>query len=237
MHPVDEKQTEQAVWSHVLPFIGWLVAMAVLGPPAGWKYAIRVAAGLALLAWLRPWRFYAPPRPAHVLPALVVGTLVFVVWIGPETAWFGARFPRAQDVYLRFAVGLKSWGRRPDALDLRPYAPDVCGWPATVVRLLGSAGVIALIEEVFWRGFLYRRIIDRSFCNVDLGRWHGPAFALVVVLFGLEHTRWLAGILAGVAYAVLLLRTRDLWAAVLAHAVTNLLLGLYVLRTGAHQFW
>jgi CAAX prenyl protease-like protein len=57
------------------------------------------------------------------------------------------------------------------------------------------------------------------------------------VLFGLEHSRWLAGVLAGLAYGLLYIRTGDLWAAVAAHITTNYLLGLYVLATGAYVFW
>ena len=48
---------------------------------------------------------------------------------------------------------------------------------------------------------------------------------------------FLVGILAGLAYGLLLIRTRDIWAAVTAHVVTNLLLGFYVLVMGAYGFW
>ena len=60
---------------------------------------------------------------------------------------------------------------------------------------------------------------------------------MVSVCFGLEHDRWLAGIFAGLAYGLVAIRTRDIWAAVMAHVVTNLLLGLYVLAVGAYSFW
>ena len=57
------------------------------------------------------------------------------------------------------------------------------------------------------------------------------------LLFGFEHQRWLVGILAGLAYLWLMLRTRDIWAAIVAHVITNFLLGLYVLAAGAYAFW
>jgi uncharacterized protein len=97
--------------------------------------------------------------------------------------------------------------------------------------------VIAVIEEFFWRGFLYRWLLGREFLKVDLGRFNAVLFIAVAVLFGIEHDRWLAGIVAGAAYGLLLLRTRDIWAVAAAHGVTNFLLGWYVLATGAYELW
>ena len=70
-----------------------------------------------------------------------------------------------------------------------------------------------------------------------MGRVHGLAFAVVAVLFALEHSRWLVGLAAGLFYGGLAVKTRDIWAAIIAHVTTNLLLGLYVLKAGAYQFW
>jgi len=57
------------------------------------------------------------------------------------------------------------------------------------------------------------------------------------VLFATAHLQWLAAVIAGLAYGWLYLRTRDIWATALSHAVTNFILGLYVLSEGAHWFW
>lgn len=129
------------------------------------------------------------------------------------------------------------WGRLPDVVSPPPYAPETCGWPLAVVRLLGSAFVISFIEEFFWRGFIGRWIAARDFRSVDLGVFVRNAFFITALLFGLEHDRWLVGIVAGLAYGALVLKTRDLWAAGIAHALTNFLLGLYVLSSGAYGFW
>ena len=43
--------------------------------------------------------------------------------------------------------------------------------------------------------------------------------------------------MAGLAYAWLYVRTGKLWVAVIAHAVTNGVLGAWVLATGNWQFW
>ena len=88
------------------------------------------------------------------------------------------------------------------------------------VRLVGSAFVISVAEELFFRKWLI------GFAG----------FAWMVALFAVEHDRWLVGAIAGAIYGALCLR-RGLFAAIVAHATTNLVLGLWVLRTGQWQFW
>ena len=117
------------------------------------------------------------------------------------------------------------------------YAPEICGWPLALVRLAGSVFVISVAEEFFWRGFLMRWIQHIDFLDIDVGHFHALAFAVTAIAFGAEHTEWLVGILCGIAYGWFCLRTRDIWAACIAHATTNLLLGAYVFLTGAYQFW
>jgi CAAX prenyl protease-like protein len=165
---------------------------------------------------------------------MLAGMAVFVVWVGPETSWAG-RFPALQNAYLKWAV----WplGRMPEAVSSSPYAPTVCGWPLSIARLAGSFVVIALIEEFFWRGFLYRWLMGRDFLQVSHRAFHWWIFLAVSFGFGLEHPRWLVGAVAGLVYGGLYVRSGDIWAAGVAHAVTNLLLGLYVLGTGAYGFW
>ncbi|MBQ2628881.1 MAG: CAAX prenyl protease-related protein [Kiritimatiellae bacterium] len=88
------------------------------------------------------------------------------------------------------------------------------------VRLFGSAFVISAAEELFFRKWLV------GFAG----------FWWMVALFAVEHDRWLVGAVAGAVYGWMFLR-RGLGAAIVAHATTNLALGLWVLRTGQWQFW
>jgi hypothetical protein len=224
---------ERAVAAHVAPFVGWLFVIQMLGDPAGWKYAVRVAVGLGLLLGLKPWRGYARPQPGPLPLALGVGVAAFLLWVFPESRWMP--WPGLQELYVRYAV--LPWGELREAQTSWPYIPEVCGWPLVAVRLLGSAFVISVIEEFFWRGFLLRWMQGRNFLEVDPGRKDLVSWLLVSAVFGFEHAEWLAGIVAGLLYGWVYIRTRDIWAACAAHAVTNLLLGLYVLAEGAWYFW
>lgn len=232
--PETADRTSPELWAHVVPFVAWLFLMQMLGDPAGWKYAVRSVACLALLFWLKPWRGYGPLRWSHLPLAFAAGVVVFVVWIGPETGWF-SRFPVLQRAYLRW--GIMPMGKLPEPLTSFPYAPETCGWPLAIARLLGSALVIGTIEEFFWRGFLYRWMFARDFMKVDLGKLHWGFLVAVSVVFGLEHDRWLVGVAAGLIYGWVAVRTRDIWAAAIAHIVTNFVLGVYVLLFGAYRFW
>ena len=239
-------------------------------------YAWLVVLGVAALAICRPWRYHGPLDRRHVLPALLVGVGVFVLWIGFETELFKRLLPSFAELYEKWCVLPFGKMREPSTFvslaeipgEAPPairglagkffpasepipegymaaagsaignfYAPAVCGWPLTLVRLAGSAFVISIAEEFFWRGFLYRWIQNIDFLKIDPGKLAWPAFLGTAALFGAEHAEWLAGVLCGLAYGWLYVRTRDIWAVSIAHAATNLLLGLYVLASGAYQFW
>jgi CAAX prenyl protease-like protein len=107
----------------------------------------------------------------------------------------------------------------------------------TAFRVAGAVLVVPVMEELFWRSFLIRYIINKDFDRVSLGAFTWTSFLITVVLFGLEHNYILAGMMAGVFYNLILYRTRSLAQCVLAHAATNLALALYVLRSGEWMFW
>ena len=102
-----------------------------------------------------------------------------------------------------------------------PYSPAVCGWPLTVAKLAASALVIPAAEELFFRKWL-----------VDFA-----GFWWMVALFAVEHgNRWHVGAVAGIIYGVLAKRY-GLKSAIIAHSVTNLVLGLYVVFFDRWTFW
>ena len=139
-----------------------------------------------------------------------------------------------RDFSLLGALGLAGQAASPGQ---SPYDPAVCGWTLTWVRLAGSAFVIAPVEELFFRSFLYRWLQKGDWTKVPLSRFDLAAFLWTAGVFALEHhTRLAAGAMAGAAYGLLAVR-RGLGAAIVAHVVTNLALGLYVVQTGEWGFW
>lgn len=115
--------------------------------------------------------------------------------------------------------------------------PPAGFWAFIAVRLFGASVVVAIFEELFWRSFILRYIINPDFTKVPIGAFTWPSFLISAALFGTEHHLWLAGIMAGLFYNLLLYRTKHLFYPVLAHGITNFCLGIYVMTTGNWQFW
>jgi uncharacterized protein len=154
--------------------------------------------------------------PATLL-ACVVGLLVFALWIKLDWTLGAAGVPL---------------GFNPLFLPGRGVQIGM-----TFFRIAGAVLVVPLMEEMFWRSFLIRYIINKNFDTVPIGIFTWASFLITVTLFGLEHNYILAGIMAGIFYNLLLYRTRSLAQCVLSHAVTNLALAIYVVLTGKWQFW
>lgn len=177
-------------------------------------YPVRVLAVGAALWGFR--RAYAGMRWVWSWPAVGLGVAVFAVWMALEPA----PLPGSDGL----EAGLS---RLPRSLALL--------WLAA--RLFGSVVTVPIAEELAFRGYLTRRLIDADFTNVAPGRFTWLSFFVSSFLFGGLHGRWLAGTLAGAIYAIALYRKGELSEAVLAHATTNALIAAYVLSTGAWSLW
>ncbi len=214
----------------ILPFAAFMtfvIASSFLPEPAaggsGWDmrfvYVLRTAVVAALL--LAFWRHYSELAWMELkrcawLPAVLTGMVVFVIWIALDQPWATMGEPAPFDP--RKADG---------AID----------WMITVPRLIGLAIVVPVMEELFWRSFIQRWIDTPQFLNADPRRASRRAFLVTAALFALEHNLLLAGLLAGLAYGALYLRSGNLWSPVIAHAVTNALLGAWILATGSWHLW
>lgn len=234
-----EAEDKRAILAHTVPYGSWWLLKFALDVPQislAWQYAIRSVVCLAVFLAFRPWRWYPRLNPRTIPLGLGVGVFIFLVWVGPESEAFRSFSPTLHGLYQRFFVGL-FWIER-EVVTPPPYAPENCGLPLSLARLAGSAFVIAFIEEFVFRGFLYRFAIGgEKFVKVDPGTVDLTMFLLVAATFAMEHNEWLAGLVCGLAYGWLFVQTRDIWTTGIAHMTTNFLLGIYVLKAGAHQFW
>jgi len=186
-----------------------------------WLYPVKIAVVVALL-WHYRHHYPELSLPAHPLRdgllSVAVGILVFGLWI--QMDWPFATMGDGAEGY-------------------NPYQDTGGGMAALLIgiRLAGAALVVPLFEELFWRGFIMRYLVHPDFKNVPIGTFTWVSFVATSVLFGVEHHLWLAGIMAGAAYGGLLLFCRNLTGPILAHGVTNLLLGIWVLNTEKWGFW
>jgi exosortase E/protease (VPEID-CTERM system) len=106
-----------------------------------------------------------------------------------------------------------------------------------LVRALGSATIVPIAEELAFRGYLLRWLISREFERVSLRAWTPWAILASSIAFGVLHERWFVATLAGAAFAFTQIRTGRLSDAVVAHAVSNALIAMWVLATGDFTHW
>ncbi len=211
-----------------LPYVSPFLAFIALTVPAGFfpgaahlLYLLKtLLVGGLLWYWRRSYISDLAPglSPAGYLAAAAAGLLVLPAWILPE-----ALFPQ---------IGAGA--------GFDPYAfgcPEAAVPALMAVRLAGAVLVVPLMEELFWRSFLLRYLVHPDFQKVALGTFTWFSFVGVVVLFGLEHHRWIQGMIAGAVYTALVVGQKSLRGCVLAHAVTNLGLGVYVIATQNWEFW
>ena len=150
--------------------------------------------------------------------AVVLGILAFALWMGLEQPLAAAT------VGSQLGQALSGVGPGERAFWL-------------FFRVVGSVVTVPLAEEIAFRGYLTRRLIAADFQSVPPGQFSWSSFLVSSSLFGVMHGRWLAGILAGMLYALAFYRRGRLTDAVLAHATTNALIAAYVIATGTWSLW
>jgi uncharacterized protein len=183
-----------------------------------WFYVAKTFVGLWMV-WAM-WPAVTEMRWALSWEAVVVGVLVCVMWVGIDA------------YYPKFSKAGAGWNPHEQFGQNSGMA-----WFVIAVRIFGSTIVVPPLEEVFYRSFLYRYIIKVDFQAVPVGAFHWMAFGVTSVFFGVSHYEWLAGILCGFAYQGLVCWKKRLGDAMTAHAITNLLLGIWVVWKGAWNFW
>lgn len=104
-------------------------------------------------------------------------------------------------------------------------------------RIVGAVLVVPLMEELFWRAFLIRWLVNEDFKSVPIGAFTWQSFGITMTLFGAEHNQWVAGLICGALYNWLYYKRKDVFACVIAHAVSNAALAAWVLAGGDWKFW
>lgn len=198
--------------AQLLRVAGWLQV------PEFWVYPIQAIAPGALVIFF--WRDYRMQRPTKVVFAVAVGVMVFVLWVSPQQ-------------FLGFAP--RPGRFNPDIFAANP----VWYWATVIFRFLRLVVVVPFVEEIFWRSFLLRYFIKENFEHVPFGTFSWLSFGIVTALFGFSHSMadWPAALLTGAVYNGVAYRTKSLSSCVLTHALTNLLLGLWIMKTKQWGFW
>jgi CAAX prenyl protease-like protein len=229
-HDVNQPGLEHSGWPalpYVLPFA---VFVALIGLFSFWhpsdlaELSIRFSVMIPVL-WIFSRRVI-DLRVAQPVGTVVIGLGIFAVWVVPDLL-----FPlyRQSSIFQNQVLGTLhaslTAGARRDTL-------------ALVLRTLRAMVIVPIVEELFWRAWLMRWVISPDFLRIPLGTYTSGSFWLVAVLFAAEHgPYWDVGLLAGILFNAWMIRTRSLGDLILAHAVANGALSVYVIAAGKWEFW
>ncbi len=226
--PLQELRAKYPVLEWVTPFAVFMLLLAVspsLGIPQPWESVFRVGI-LAAVIVLFSWRIVGAMRVRHLWSSIALGLAVFVLWIAPDYLISGWR---EHWIFQNAIFGSLTTTIPPEELS----DPLV-----VILRIARAAILVPIIEELFWRGWLPRWIVNPNWQKVPLGSYSVIAFAVTALLFASEHgPYWEVGLLCGLIYNWWMWRTKSLGDIVLVHAVTNAALSGYVLLTGQYQYW
>jgi CAAX prenyl protease-like protein len=166
-----------ATIAYVAPFLAFIGIMAVermIPLPPQWLYLVRfliVSTLIGALSW--PYLSFRPSAP---LASIAIGVAVFVIWVAPDVL-FGDSYRH----YWLFENSITGAA----ASSLAPHLKTNIAF--MLLRSISSAIMIPILEELFWRGWMMRWLIDKDFLSVPLGKYVPSAFWIVALLFASEH--------------------------------------------------
>ncbi len=245
---------EQLSRAHVVPFAVFMVFMILLQlvggfvqwkhpdapwwrqDPAQFVYPIQtLAAAIALIHYRKYYTFNWSLKWG--LAGIVFGAVGIACWLLPTTLY---------DVW-HLTEDPEGWMKRLGVADRREgfdpgiFHSPVAYWAALVMRFIRAAVVVALVEEIFWRGFLMRFIADwdGDYWKQPFGKPLWLSYAIVTGLFIAAHGSldYAGAFVYGTLTYLLCVWSKNLGACVIMHGTANFLMGLYIMNTGKYGLW
>lgn len=222
----------------IVPAIGWDHPLAPWWRryPEQWVYPLQVITCFVLL--LKWWRVYEFRwRARDVVLGIVFGAVGIGFWLLPTTLYdfFGmSGEPRGLEKWLGLAA-------RTDGFDPGVLGNPAGYWFSLVMRFFRAAVVVALVEEIFWRGFLMRFLLDREgdYWKQPFGKPSWLSFVVVTGLFTAAHAPvdYAGALVYGSLTYLLCVLSKSLSACVVMHATANFLMGCYIMAYGKYGLW
>jgi uncharacterized protein len=212
---------------YTLPFVVFFVFLVLhdyLAFLGEWEYPLRSVI-LALVLWVFS-RHVIDLRVRSVLLSVLVGVAVFLIWVAPDVLFPGYR---SHWLFQNSVMG-----------EVKSSLPAEMrsNWLVLISRAARAVLIVPIVEELFWRAWLMRWLINPDFRKVPLGTYSLSAMVLTAVMFASEHGPfWDVGLIAGFIYNWLMVRTKSLGDCILAHAITNGVLSGYVIASDKWQYW
>ncbi len=250
---IDETSSEDSgdPWPNILPLMAFmLIAMLSpsFAPPAFepseplndlyaarttryiWLMAAQVVTGFILLAWFRN-RIFSQIRFRVSGLAVVVGLIGVALWIGLCALGLESR--------LYSLLGFTQLNETRASFDpINMIGSPALFWLFILLRFTVLALLVPIIEELFLRGWLARYVTDTNWTSVSLCNVSLVGLAVITIYGVAAHPS--EALAAAVWFSLiswLMKRTGNLADCIVAHATTNLALGIYIMTTGSWTLW
>lgn len=212
---------------YIAPFITFMVMLAIqknLAFLGDWEYAVRVLIVAASIWYFS--RRVLDFKVRFLAGSIAIGIGVFVLWIAPDTLFPGWR---QHWLFTNSLMGEVKVSLTAEQLS-SPFL--------LTFRTLSASLMVPILEELFWRAWMLRWLVDKDFEKLPMGTSDRQSFWIVAALFALEHgPYWEVGLLTGLIYNWWMTRTKSLGDLIFVHGLTNLVLSLYVIWSKKWQFW
>lgn len=245
---------EELTRAHVFPFVAFMsfmLVLMVLGYAIEWKHPDA------------PWWRQDPAQFVYPLQTLVALGFVIYYWRSYTFNW-SLRWSLVGIVFGAVGIGfwllpsmlydawgltgktdglLKTFGvtERNEGFDPGLFEHPAAYWSSLVLRFFRAVIVVALVEEIFWRGFVMRFALDweGDYWKQPFGRHRWISYLIVTGLFMTAHASidYAGAFVYGSMTYFLCVWSKNLGACVVMHATANLLMGLYIMATGKYGLW
>lgn len=240
--------------AHVLPlavFMGFMILLQLVGgwiewkhPDAPWwrrdpaQFIYPLQSLVAVVLLVRYWSCYTFDWSWRwCLVGAGFGVVGIALWLTPTTLydWMGLEGK---------TTGWLKWlgvAERREGFDPGIFEHPAAWWTSLVLRMFRAVVVVALVEEIFWRGFLMRFVCDLEgdYWKQPFGRADWRSYVATTVLFMFAHGSldWAGALIYGSLTYLLCVWSKSLGACVIMHAVANFLMGLYAVAFGKYGLW
>lgn len=248
------EDSERLSWAHVVPFavfMAFMILLQLMGGFIQWKhpdapwwrqdpaqfiYPLQtIAAGIALFHYRRYYTFNWSWKWGVI--GFIFGAIGIACWLLPTTlhqVWGLTEDPGGW-------LGRLGVAERKEGFDPGIFHNPVSYWAALIMRFIRAAVIVALVEEIFWRGFLMRFICDwdGDYWKQPFGRPHWLSYVIVTGLFIAAHAPvdHAGAFVYGTLTYLLCVWSKNLGACVIMHAAANFLMGIYIMQTGKYGLW
>ncbi|MDX1475737.1 MAG: CAAX prenyl protease-related protein, partial [Reinekea sp.] len=118
-----------------------------------WLYPVKTVSVAIALWWYRDR--YDELKPTTSWLAILVGIIAIVIWIGIDPY-----YPGQKEI---------TTGNPPTPFDPKSLGEGAQWWVFMIFRVVGHVAVVPVMEELFWRSFLIRWIVNKNFKQVPHG--------------------------------------------------------------------